>query len=165
MLRRPGRATVGAMFTATWFKDTLERTIKTALQAFLAVIILSGDYHLTAVRAAVIAGLAAAFTVVKAAIAPLLPGLKITPASWAAGPVRTLLDIGERLIFTFAEVGIALIVKNGDYHLSTLRDAALAGLAAALSLVMSLLSTGMPAISPASLVTGVRSSSVTPARR
>lgn len=153
--------TLGAVFTPLWFKDMLERVGKSALQAFIAVIILHGTYSLDVVQAAAIAGLTAALTVVKAILATVIPS-DLTPASFAAGRLSWFTDVVERLLFTFIEAFVSALLVGTSYNLSILRSAALAGLAAALSVLSSMLSASKPAISPASLVSGV---GVEPARR
>lgn len=138
------------MFTAAWFKDTLERVIKTVLQAFIASLILSSTDHLTLKRELVIAAIAAGLALLKAVVAVAIPS-NISPASWATGRSRYLVDIVERFLFTFVQAFAAALLT--DYHISGLRSAALAGIAAALSFLMSLLSLSLPSqTSPASLV-------------
>lgn len=141
------------MFTAAWFKDTLERVVKTGLQVFFATLILSGVYqHLTTKRAIVLAAIAAGFAALKCVVAVAIPA-NVSPASFASGARRYVVDIVERLIFSFIE-GFAAYMLT-DYHLSGLHSAVAAGVAAALSFVMSLLSLSVPSpISPASLIPG-----------
>ena len=139
------------MFTATWFKDTAERALKSFVQAFVSVLIVSGAYDLDALKAATIAGITAGLTVVKSVIAALIPS-DISPASVASGSRRYIVDGVERLIFTFIEVFLATWLIDPHFNLSSLQDAAIAGLAAGLSALTSLLSGSVAAISPASLV-------------
>ena len=143
------------MFTSLWFKDMLERAGKSALQAFIAAFVLSGTLSLDTLEAAAIAGITAALTVVKAIVATFIPS-DITPASFAAGRLSWLVDVVERLIFTFVEAFLAVLLVGSDYNISTLRAAALAGIAAAVSVITSMLSAAVPGISPASLVQGTR---------
>lgn len=67
-----------------WLRDTAERVVATFLQAFLAAL-LAGPLDLVSVgtlRAAALGGIAAALSVIKAALATRLPGT-ISPASVA----------------------------------------------------------------------------------
>lgn len=66
----------------TWLIDTLERTFFTFVEAFLAVMLVTGTdwLDLSALRAAGISAIAAAAAVIKAAIASRMAGT-ISPAS------------------------------------------------------------------------------------
>lgn len=61
------------MFNKTWLLDTLERTFRTFLQAFIGMMIASGlvDFSVPAVKAATAAGVASAGAVVLAALSAL----------------------------------------------------------------------------------------------
>lgn len=65
-----------------WLKDTAERAVASFLEAFLAIVIVSGtvDWSPDNGKKALLAGAAAALTVLKAAIANVRPGT-ISPAS------------------------------------------------------------------------------------
>lgn len=140
------------MFTSIWFKDTLERIVKTTAQGFVAALILASSYHLDAYKGLIFALIAAGLCAAKGIVATVIPS-NVSPASFATGPRRYVADIVERLLFSFLEGFAAALIVN--YHLSGLRSAAMAGVMAAASVVTSLLSLSLPSpVSPASLVPG-----------
>lgn len=65
------------MFDRIWLRDTAERVIATALQTFLALVVVT---DLPTLRTAVVAGVAAGLSALKAAIAARVPGT-ISPSS------------------------------------------------------------------------------------
>lgn len=73
--------------SSTWLKDTVERVLASFAGAFLTVIVAAGtDYvDVSTWKAAALAGGAAAFSVLKAAVAAARPNT-ISPASLAAEP-------------------------------------------------------------------------------
>ncbi len=70
------------MFTKTFWKDLGERALATALEVFVATMVLSvpTGFAVSAVQAAGIAGLGAGLAAVKGGLAALKPGT-ISPAS------------------------------------------------------------------------------------
>lgn len=67
------------MLDPIWLRDTAERVIATAIQTFLALIVVT---DISTLRTAAVAGLAAGLSVLKAAVARKVPGT-IGPASVA----------------------------------------------------------------------------------
>lgn len=65
------------MLDPVWLRDTAERVIATAIQTFLALIVVA---DISTLRTAAVAGLAAGLSVLKAAVARKVPGT-IGPAS------------------------------------------------------------------------------------
>jgi hypothetical protein len=134
------------MVTALWLKDLAERVVRTALQA-----VISAPFDLTAAKTLIFVALSAGFAVIVEAIRVLLA---------SAGPYNGprysrgwFVDALERLILTFVQAFIAALLTNGSYDLTTARSAAIAGIAAAVSFVMSLLAQPVPrTLTPASLV-------------
>lgn len=138
------------MFTAVWLKDNAERIVKTAVQGFVASLVLASTYHLDTSKGLIYALTAAGLCAAKGVVATAIPS-KVSPASFSTGTTRYLTDIVERLLFSFAEGFAAALIVN--YHLSGLRSAAMAGVMAAASFVTSAVSLPVPSgISPASLV-------------
>lgn len=67
------------MLDPIWLRDTAERVIATAIQTFLALVLVT---DLSSVKTAAVAGIAAGLSVLKAAVARKVPGT-IGPASIA----------------------------------------------------------------------------------
>lgn len=76
------------MLTPTWLRDTAERALFTFIEAFLSAFLLDGVFDMDTAKKAAFAGVAAALTVAKSAIAALFGGT-VSPASLAPGPAGT----------------------------------------------------------------------------
>jgi hypothetical protein len=139
------------MFTVIWLKDTAERVLRTVLQAVIAAVVLSGPFNLTAAKSVLFVALTAGLTVVKDALAELVSGTA-SPASFAP-TADWFLDAFERLAATFVIAFVSALLVGGSYDISAGKQAALAGVAAVGSLLMSLVASVLhPTISPASFV-------------
>jgi hypothetical protein len=134
------------MVTALWLKDLAERVVRTALQAVIAALVLSAPFDLTAAKTLVFVALSAGFTVVVEAVRMLLESRPATGRLWS-------MDTLERLVLTFLQTFLAAFLTTGSYDLNTAKTAALAGVAAIVSLLMSVLAKPVPrTLTPASLV-------------
>lgn len=67
---------------SVWARDTVERLVSTFVETFLAIVVAAGTDHfdLSTIKAAGVAGVAAVFAVIKAAIASR-KAQAISPAS------------------------------------------------------------------------------------
>jgi hypothetical protein len=128
--------------------DVAERTIFTAGEALVAILLTKGSLSFSAAEVtmltAVAAGIAGVRTVVSQAI------------DRSPGPKEWLEDLFSRAIFTFAETLVASLITSATtgLNLSALQSAGVAGLAAALTAVKAALARGsnLSLISPASFV-------------
>jgi hypothetical protein len=151
------------MFTILWLKDTAERVLRTVIQAVVAAVVFTGTFDLTSAKTLVFVALTAGLTVVKDALGALLGGTE-SPASFAP-TVSWFLDAFERLAATFVAAFLSALLTGGSYDISTGKQAALAGVAAVASLLMSLFAAGLePTITPASFVPGRPAETARPAR-
>lgn len=140
------------MFSIAWLRDTGERVLRSVIAAVIAALVLTGPLNLTAAKGLLFVAITAGLTVIKTALAALIPN---GPPAGVFGTASWAVDAFERVLATFIEVGIAALLTGGSYDVSGLRTAALAGVGAAVSLLVSLIAAPVPSpISPASLVKG-----------
>jgi hypothetical protein len=141
------------MVTVLWLKDLAERVGRTALQAVITAVLLSDAFDLGALRGLVFVGIAAGLAVLTEGIRALLAA---TPRSNATPWSRPwLIDAGERLGLTFLQAFLAALLARGNYDLTGAHAAVLAGVAAGLSLLMSMFALPVDdTITPASFVKG-----------
>jgi len=134
----------------TWIKDTLERVLSTAIQAFITYIVIADGLDMSVRNAAFSAAITAGLVVLKQAM--LAVSLPIFPNRWA--------DLLTRAGWTFLQTGLTLLaVENFNWaDMSAWQGVGIAAATAALTTVKGLLaskftgSNANPTVTPASLV-------------
>ena len=135
----------------TWVKDTLERVISTAIQAFITYIVVADGLDMSAKNAAYGAAITAGLVVLKQSV--LAVHLPIFPNRWA--------DMVARAGWTFLQTGLTLAaVENFNWaDMTAWQGVGIAAGMAALTTIKGFLadhftgSPGDPTVTPASFVT------------
>src|SRR6478609_1119541 len=130
----------------TWLKDTGERVLSTAVQAFLTLIVVSGGIDLSAKNAAYSAAITAGFVALKQAVVAVT--LPVFSNRWA--------DLLSRAGWTFLQTAVTLLaVENFNWgDMSAWQGVGIAALAAALTVVKGFVASNVTnrTVTPASFV-------------
>lgn len=145
-----GDAVVSTTSARTWIKDTLERVVSTAIQAFLTYIVVADGIDLSAKNAAFAAAITAGLVALKQALMAIT--IPVFPNRWA--------DLLARSSWTFLQTGVTLVAVEGfDWgDLTAWQGVAIAGGASVLTLVKGFAadkftgSNESPTVTPASFV-------------
>jgi hypothetical protein len=131
--------------------DVVERTAVTAVEAVGAVLLTKGSLSFSTGEVALLGAIAGGLAAVRTVVAKWLSSQR--------GPQEWLEDMFSRAIFTFAQTLISALAVSAapglNLNLSSVKAAALAGVAAALAAVKGALARGVvsdPVFTPASLV-------------